>query len=135
MVPTSTSLVVVTAKDFPHLNIPIAKAVRYRLESMYPRISVGGVLQFFKEWGMLNAEIEVQGVWTGRTLGRVWELQGTNAVVQQARTLPCRFMGGPPGKVKSYTGTLYTLLLDRATSLAVQHGFGAIQKIFPNGLS
>ncbi len=48
------------------------------------------------------------GGWHG-----VWELGKVSFGLAKARTIPCRFYGGPPDQHGIYTGTLITVLIDR----------------------
>lgn len=64
----------------------------------------------------------------------VWELGHTSFGLAKARSIPCRFYGGPPRGQAKYTGTLLTMFIDRVLITALTHDFTTIDKFLPQEL-
>jgi hypothetical protein len=70
----------------------------------------------------------------------VWELHSTSFGLAKAKSVPCRFYGGPPMKYTTFTGTLLTMLIDRILTAHYNGNLDVVNKFLlpqqlPDGLS
>ena len=113
-------------------NRGIAMALLFRIEHDLLQMSVKEFVRFMQIYTSHNDWVYVQGIWSGRERGQVWELAGTNISVVPASTIHCKFYGGPAGARTYYKGTLLTMLCDRVMNCALETGMEAARPLFPN---
>ena len=112
-----------------HYNLGIALALKHRILRDLRNITVTQFVQIMREFHSHSDSLRVEGIWSGRSRGVVWELAQTNVTMLPARTIRISFYGGPPGSKMYYSGTLLTMLIDRVMSDALEVGMIASEKL------
>jgi len=127
----SKQLMVVRNTGRGWFNRGIAMAVLFRIEHDLLPLTVKNFIKHMREYGSELDWVYVQGVWTNRDRGQVWELGGTNLAMMPASDVKCTFYGGPEGARTHYKGTLLTMLCDRAMTCALSEGMQSARYLFP----
>ncbi len=92
------------------------------------------VMQFVQNMRELNAHSDTLTIpaFKGNGSCAVWELSSVSFGLAKARTIPCRFYGGPPKGHAMYTGTLLTMFIDRLLTAAFSSNFDVIDRFVPS---
>jgi hypothetical protein len=100
---------------------------------LYSSLSDLTVLQFVQNMRELNAHNDTLTIpaFKGNGSCVVWELSHVSFGLAKARTIPCRFYGGPPKGHATYTGTLLTMFIDRLLTTTFSNNFDIIDKFVP----
>lgn len=104
------------------------------LVTLFSSLSDLTVAQFVQNMRELNAHNDKLTIpsFTGNGGCVVWELNPVSFGLAKARTIPCRFYGGPPHGHALYTGTLLTMFIDRLLTVAFTNNFDIIDKFIPS---
>ncbi|MFA5344721.1 MAG: hypothetical protein WC315_00365 [Candidatus Omnitrophota bacterium] len=103
------------------------------LATLYSSLGNLTVIQFVQNMRELNSMDDTLTIPAFKGNGRcsVWELGTVSFGLAKARTIPCRFYGGPPHNRAMYTGTLLTMFIDRLLTTALERNFNVIDKFVP----